>query len=612
MKVKAKRLCAVLLASIMAFAIMGCKSKTEDTSKNTEPTEAVNQDENVSTQTEETSYSIDFSDGNAGFISAYQKPANAAEVELSVVDYNGDKALKIVNTNEKTPYIGIDVSSLCKEKTKDIASIEMTMGISYADGSFQACSGNVMTWTGSDLAESKYPWSVYLESKNPKLATVTLGDAKFVNDADNIMLITLETDTGRDTGHGAATLYISDISFLDASGNVIAVDTSTAFAGPATFQNTDKDMSNLVYLKDESAIEGFAVKGDAWAQAGIPITEDILNKLVPGAVLEIEFASESGDLWMVVTDAPNGWTRCGGQKTCTINASGNICQITYEQLMAWCGAKDVSELKGELQCESDTPWEVYSVKIGRDSGLTDLKNQASIEGFEVKGDAWAQAGIPITEDILSKLVPGSVLEIEYTSESGDLWMVVTDAPNGWSRCGGQGTTRNNGKVCQISYEELMAWCGAKEVSELKGELQCESDSAWEVYKVSVGTSADMVAVSGLTKLDGFAVKGDAWAQAGIDITDDMRSKIVPGCVIEITYTSESGDLWMVVTDAPNGWTRCGGQGTTKHNGKVCQITYDELMTWCNAKDVSELKGQLQCESDSAWEVYNVFIGTQVK
>ena len=45
-----------------------------------------------------------------------------------------------------------------------------------------------------------------------------------------------------------------------------------------------------------------------------------------------------------------------------INNSGNIAQITYEQLAALCG-DDVSTWGARMQCESDSAWEVYGVWV---------------------------------------------------------------------------------------------------------------------------------------------------------------------------------------------------------------------------------------------------------
>jgi mannose-6-phosphate isomerase-like protein (cupin superfamily) len=310
--------------------------------------------------------------------------------------------------------------------------------------------------------------------------------------SDNIIVINLKTDTGQGKGHGNATLYIDDIRFLDASGNLITADTTVAFNPPAGYADTGVDMTHMVYLKDVVDLEGFAVSADGWSQAGVDITEDIQNLLVPGSYVEIEYSSESGEIWLVVTGAANGWVRINNDGKSVKNTSKSMAQISYEDIMAACGGADSSALTGQIQCESDTPWEVFGVRIGKDSGLTDLKKATILDGFAVSADAWSQAGVDITADIQELLVPGSVVEIEYTSESGEMWVVITGAANGWVRVNdaGSGMSRNNGRICQVPYEDIMAACGGADSSALTGQIQCESDTAWEVFGVSIGMSAN--------------------------------------------------------------------------------------------------------------------------
>ncbi len=44
-----------------------------------------------------------------GFVQAYNAPANAADVELSITDFDGSKALAVKNLTGKVPFVGIDV-----------------------------------------------------------------------------------------------------------------------------------------------------------------------------------------------------------------------------------------------------------------------------------------------------------------------------------------------------------------------------------------------------------------------------------------------------------------------------------------------------------------------
>lgn len=102
----------------------------------------------------------------------------------------------------------------------------------------------------------------------------------------------------------------------------------------------------------------------------------------------------------------------------------------------------------------------------------------------------------MTEEILAALVPGSVVTITYSSENGDIWIVMPDAAAGWMRVGvgnldGSGSDSGvyDGTTCQITYEQIAAVCG-DDVSTWGARMQCESSGAWEVYSVSVGTAAE--------------------------------------------------------------------------------------------------------------------------
>ena len=144
-------------------------------------------------------------------------------------------------------------------------------------------------------------------------------------------------------------------------------------------------------------------------------------------------------------------------------------------------------------------------------------------------------------------------------------------------------------------------------------MQCESDSAWEVFSVKVGQQAKNMAVLNGVDFAGFATKADAWAQDGFDMPQEIIDALVPGSVVEITYSSETGNMWIVMPDAANGWMRVGQAGTEDPalcNGTYAQITYEQLAALCG-EDVSTWGARMQCESDSAWEVYGVWVSAPV-
>ena len=623
------KLLACLMAGTMAVSITACSGNANsDATTTPTTTEAVTtqavttqgESQETTTQTpqeQKSEASVDFEDGQMGFVQAYNAPANAADVELSITDFDGSKALAVKNLTGKVPFVGIDVSSLCGASVADVAAVSMKLGVSYEDGSFSACAGKITTWTGTDLVQTGYDWAVYMESKNPKVATVDVLGVPFTADANNIIVLSLETDNGASAGHGNATLYVDDITFYDKSGKVITADKSVAFAEPAGYSSSGRDSSNLFAVKGAVNFEGFATSADAWAQDGFDMPQEVIDALVPGSVVEIEYKSETGNMWLVIPDAEKGWMRVGQAGTddpAYINNSGNIAQITYEQLAALCG-DDVSTWGARMQCESDSAWEVFSVKVGQQAKNLALVNAVTFEGFETKADAWAQDGFDMPQEVIDALVPGSVVEVTYSSETGNMWLVMPDAEKGWMRVGQAGTEDPavcDGQKCYVTYEQLAALCG-DDASTWGARMQCESDSAWEVYSVKVGTAAEFAPVNKLTKFEGFETAADAWAQDGFDMPQEIIDALVPGAVVTVQYSSESGNVWLVIPDAEKGWMRVGQAGTEDPalcNGTYAQITYEQLAALCG-EDVSTWGARMQCESDSAWEVYGVWVSAPV-
>jgi hypothetical protein len=619
--VRRNKLLACLMAGTMAVSLTACSNNANsDTTTAPSTTEAVTTTEAATEQTTTepsatSNASIDFEDGQMGFVEVYSAPANAADVELNVVDFGGSKALEVKNLTGKVPFVGIDVSSLCGADTAKIASVSMKLGVSYEDGSFSACAGKITTWTGEDLVQTGYDWSVYMESKNPKVATVDVSGVPFVADAKNIMVLSLETDNGIDAGHGNATLYVDDITFYDASGNVLTADQSVAFAAPAGYSDSGRDSSNLFAVKNAVEFEGFQTSADAWAQAGFTMPQEILDALVPGSVVEIEYKSETGNMWLVMNEAQAGWMRVGQAGTddpAYQNNSHNIAQVTYEQLAALC-TDDVSTWGSTMQCESDGAWEVFSVKVGQQAKNIAVVNGVDFAGFATKAGAWSQDGFDMPQEIIDALVPGAVVEVTYSSETGNMWLVMPDSTAGWMRVGQAGTEDPalcDGQKCYVTYEQIAALCG-DDVSTWGARMQCEADGEWEVYSVKVGTAAEFAPVNKLVAFEGFETSGDAWAQAGFTMPQEILDALVPGAVVTIQYSSETGNIWIVMNEAQAGWMRVGQAGTEDPalcNGTYAQITYEQLAALCT-DDVSTWGSTMQCEADGAWEVYGVWVST---
>ena len=623
---KAKKLVVLSLTAAMALSMVACGEKEPVNEVSDSAVESTEESQSEATQTpvEVGPASIDFEDGQFGFVGIDKTVASAKadDFVFELTNYNGSQALK-VTPQEKIPYVGIQVDALLGDSADQVKTVEMSLGIENPDGTFNAASGKIYAFLGEDNAKNEAPWAIYLETANPKTVTYTVPDGQSFT-AGNYMVVSLETDTGKDAGATAANLYLDNITFKDASGNVLTADTSAQYAAVA---EEKVDRSNLYSLKNAVNFEGFSVNGGGWSQNGIAMTQEIIDALVPGSVVEISYTSESGDMWLVMNEAAVGWSRVAqgnadgsGSDSAYYNNTKNIAQITYEQIAAVCG-DDVSTWGSTMQCEASGAWEVYSIKVGQAAPNYALQNAVNFEGFSVSGGGWSQNGIAMTQEIIDALVPGSVVEISYTSETGEIWLVMNEAAVGWSRvcqgnADGSGSDSGvyDGSKCYITYEQIAAICG-DDVSTWGSTMQCEASSNWEVYGIKVGTAAEFKPVKNLVSCADFAVSGGAWSQNGVAMSQEFIDALVPGSVVVISYASESGDMWVVMNEAAVGWSRVGqgnadgsGSDSAIFNGSVCQVTYEQIAAVCG-DDVSTWGSTMQCEASGSWEVYSVAVGT---
>ncbi len=605
---------AVVMAAVMTLSMVACGEQTGNdvtptTAPTTAPTEApadptatpVPAPQNVTIA----GASVTFEDGNMGFVAPYMQHATSANLELSIVDYNGSKALKVVNTNGKTPWLAIDVSSLLGANVAKLASVDMVVGTSRDDGEFYATSGQILSWFGTDLAEGNLGnWSVYMEKKNPKVVTGTVAAGnELIADATNILLINLKTDNGKDETGAPATLYVDDITFMDAAGNVLTADTTVAFNEPAGFSGGDgPDLSNLYAVGGAVEFDGFACSGTGWGQNGAEMPQELIDALVPGSVVEIAYTSEDGSMWIVMPDATVGWTRVA-QGAAYINNSATTAQITYEQLAAALG-EDKATWGARMQFEAQTNWEVFGIKVGTATERIGVANAVAFDGFACSGTGWGQNGAEMPQELIDALVPGSVVKISYTSEDGSMWIVMPDAAAGWSRCA-QGTAVCDGSTAYITYEQIAAVCG-EDKSTWGARMQFEAVTNWEVYGIEVGTAVKYPVISGLTAFDGFACSGTGWGQNGAEMPQALIDALVPGAVIEISFMSEDNSMWIVMPDAAAGWSRCAQGTATIADGKA-YITYEQIAAVCG-EDKSTWGARMQFEAQTAWEVYGIRVG----
>ena len=259
---KKRKLLAGILTVTMVLSLAACGGKDSSDKKGDEgekKEENVVRVESANKDVEE-GYMVSFEDDKFDFVSVNAASGTADSCDLSIEGFNGNKALKVTVSGEanRFPYVAIDASSLLGDAVADVANIQMDIAVLDKDGNFNACSGYIYAYTGEELKESSNAWSVYMEDQNPKLASWDVSG--FVAGSSNFIQISKEEDSGS----VVSDIYIDNIVFRDASGNPIAVDTSSAFdvAASSTIFSKQRDWSNLTYVTSEKEVQTTIVEID--------------------------------------------------------------------------------------------------------------------------------------------------------------------------------------------------------------------------------------------------------------------------------------------------------------------------------------------------------------
>ncbi len=622
---KKQRIFAVVMAAVMTLSLVACGEKqtgndvTPTTAPTTAPTEAPAKPTEAPAPQNVTiaDASITFEDGNMGFVDAYMSHARSANVELSIVDYNGSKALKVVNTTgtSKAPFVAIDASSFLGADVTKVAGVEMVIGTAHGDGKFHSVSGEIGSWWGAEQDKNVLgSWSVYMAKKNPKVITgaVPAGN-EFVADAFNIVYVGMTTDNGATDDGVCGEFYIDDIRFYDAAGNTLKGDTTVAFNWPAM----DEVDYSIYALSNVKEFEGYVTNGAAWGQNGADFTQELLDALQPGTALEIDFKSADNSMWAVFPDATPGgvaaWTRVA-QGAATINDAGSKAQITYEQIVAAVG-ENKEEWGARLQFEAATDWEVYGIRVGTYGKHTSMANAKAFEGYVTNGAAWGQNGADFTQELLDAIQPGTAVKVSYKSGDGSMWLVFPDATPGgvaaWTRVA-QGAAICDGETAYITYDQIVAAVG-EDKANWGARIQFEAATDWEVYGIEVGTFVEYPVMGGFVDFDGYTTSGAAWGQNGADFSAELLAALVPGSILEISYKSGDGSMWCVFPDATPGgvaaWTRV-AQGQALCTGDKAYITYEQIVA-AVGENQAEWGARLQFEAATDWEVYAIRVGKYV-
>ncbi|MCC8107386.1 MAG: hypothetical protein LIO99_15545, partial [Clostridiales bacterium] len=233
---KARKLIALSMTAAMVLGLSGGAAYAEEAS----------------------AVSIDFEDGLYGFV-GNDKTINsaAADATFSLVDYNGSTALEVAS-DASVKYVAIQVDALLGDQISQLSTVELTVGTTNPGGTFYSTAGCIYAFLGENLDRDYSEWSIYMESGNPKTISYTLDPDDGLSFVEgSYIVVSLEDDTGKDyKGDDAATLYIDDIKFLDADGNVLTADTTAEYVSAAA-----EDRSNLFAVSNAVEFEGFATSG---------------------------------------------------------------------------------------------------------------------------------------------------------------------------------------------------------------------------------------------------------------------------------------------------------------------------------------------------------------
>lgn len=611
---------AILLAAVVAVvAIFGLKEQDEPVVENNPVKKDV---------------SIDFEDGKYSFIGV-DKVINpdGDDFIMTLEDYEGSKALKCM-PDEKLMYVGIQAGTLLGESASKLRTVEMDLGIQNPSGTFYAASGFIYLYSEANNLDTpdSASWSVYAEEGNPKTVSYALPE-DYTFAAEDYIIVSLETDVGKDKGDIAANLLIDNIAFKDADGNVLKVDTSVEFVG----RQIETDRNNLWDLTDIVEFEGFVAKAGAWLQDGHQMPQKIINALKENAVIEISFTSASGDLWLVFPDAKVGWTRVGcphlNSGTGYYNDAKNIVQIPFELIVEYLG-EDVSTWGDKLQCESMKDWQVHSVKVGQRvpgtgpdvwTTLYILKDRVylgGVEDMEIITKDYGVTGIHLYPKMLRKLKDGGAIEVEYEvyDENTILWF-AGEGETEWQMLGGpighgtERTVRRNKEntVVQITYETLKehfrkGWVdkdgGYWMMFQANGKCRVKSI---QIGKVGTGENTwvpekplyvlkDRIYLSGVESMETIS-KG--WDVTGIHLTPENLAKLKDGGALEVRYESQGKKalLWFAGNGNGDKWQMIGGPiGSDSEDdvrrdkeNTIVQISYEMLCKylktgWADNKD----------------------------
>ncbi len=292
-----------------------------------------------------------------------------------------------------------------------------------------------------------------------------------------------------------------------------------------------------------------------------------------------------------------------------LDESGNVIPVnTLAEFVPLDNSEDLSNLFGITQCT--------------DAGISTKSC-----------DAWTQTGGVLPEEALERLyTPGSVITIDYSSVTGNMWVVFPEADESFGdslRIGYDENSNDNDYLyynssknkVQITYEQIASVLG-EDTSLWGNVLMCESDGNYSINSVTISLQAPNYCLADALDCE-IAVSGaEGWSQYGASISEDAVAAICePGSIIEIKYFSESGECWIVFPDAGVGWSRIGvgdldnsGSEYAQCDGNTCYITYEQIAAVLgeDTDDWFKYGSRIQIEASTIFDVYSVRVGRRME
>jgi len=222
-KVTALLLCMLLFAGMMTACQNGDEGVKDPDSNANDPIINDTEQSADAPRTDAEIEGVDFSSGKIGFLDLYLKPIDSSEdATLELAVFKGENAAKI-NPAKGVPYIIIDAWGLLGPRITELHTVEIGIGAENSSGRFRAISGEIFLFRNWNETDETADWSVFIDKRNPNVATMTLARPFNENDG-NLIVVSRKQCVASDIGQPPSDIFITRIGFRDRDGNYLPVN----------------------------------------------------------------------------------------------------------------------------------------------------------------------------------------------------------------------------------------------------------------------------------------------------------------------------------------------------------------------------------------------------